>query len=138
MYYKPTISVNKVRHDKVIVKNLHEMVTYYLTEEQKRADTILKKLTLKHLELTEIFDKNKDTEIDSLLKSTKKITEDDFLNDADVALIDKNLIITDTTLETEKGLYLKLFEDARKSAEVVLKKNDKNYVNVSFSVYCPA
>ena len=133
-----TTYTNTINHDRIIVKNLHEMVEYYLTEEQKRVEKLLKKLTLKHMEIAETFNKNKNVSIDDLLKSAKKILEQEFLKNSNVAIINKDLIITDTTLEIEKGLDLKLFEDARRSAELVLKRFDQNYVNLSFPVYTPA
>jgi len=127
-----------IMHYKSIANNLFQITKYYLQIEHKRAENLTQKLTQKHNELAYSLINKTFSDTDSFLKVAKKELEYTFGRGADIAIINNNLIITDTTFKSEKGLDLKQFEDAAKLAKEIKGKKDPSYVDITFPVYTPA
>lgn len=132
-----TSYINSIKRYNDVVTSLNSIFSYYLTEEEKRVSKIIDKLKKYHLSLAKIL-AVKDINNKTLIKEFKAKLTKELDNNIDIALINRDLIITNTTLPAEKNFNLKQFEDARIVASEVLSKDDENYVNITFPVYTPA
>jgi len=127
-----------INHYENIADKLFQITKYYLQIEQKRAASFTKKLRQKHLELANILKYNTLLDVDSFLNYAKEDVESIFGSKVNIAVINSNLIIKNSTFEMEKGLDLKNFEDAVKVAKKLRDTKDFSYVDITFPVYTPA